>query len=88
MSYRHALHLTGKPFVLEIEIGRFSENAVGSPSVVYDTEHDFYVLFFETRLTDTDSECLWGMWGVGVASSKNGIDVWPDPSTLSNRICH
>ena len=68
--------------LLESEAGEYWENGVGSPSVVYDPDQELYVMFFETRLTDPDSECLWGSWGVGFATSENGIDeweVWPDP---------
>ena len=72
--------LHGEP-ALQAETGEFWENGLGSPTVVYDPDQRLYVMFFESQLTEPDSECLWGSWGVGLAYSDDGIDgwqVWPD----------
>lgn len=54
---------------------------IGSPSVVYNTRDGNYYMFFESRLTQTDPNCPAGVWGIGLATSPNGLDSWTVRST-------
>jgi hypothetical protein len=46
---------------------------IGSPTVVYNTRDSQYYMFFETRLSATDPECPAGLWGIGTATSADGL---------------
>ena len=51
-------------------------NGVGAPSVAYDPDQQRYVMAFEVRLPQTDPLCPFGMWGIGLATSDDGISNW------------
>ncbi len=68
-------------FLLEPNAADFTANGVGSPAVVWDPDQQLYVMLFESRLGGGDATCTWGPWGIGVATSADGISdwtVWPD----------
>lgn len=51
-------------------------NGTGAPSVTYDTDLNRYIMAFEVRLPSTDPNCPVGMWGIGVATSNDGVTNW------------
>ncbi len=57
-------------------------NGVGAPTVMWDQFRSRYVMFFETRLPDTDPECTVGMWGLGMATSTDGVNWTPNATAL------
>lgn len=67
--------------VIPADPGTITENGIGSPTVVWDPDQDLFVMFFETQLGPPTVDCNAGEWGIGAASSANGIDwdVWPFP---------
>lgn len=67
--------------VLEAQADGFTKNGLGSPTVVWDSDQERYLMLFETRTTDPTPTCAYGEWAVGVAWSVDGIDwtVWDGP---------
>ncbi|MCA9491626.1 MAG: hypothetical protein KC621_16960 [Myxococcales bacterium] len=67
--------------VLLPEVGTLTEGGVGSPTVVWDTTIDRYVMFFESQTGPITADCPVGEWSIGVAASDDGLnwDVWPTP---------
>lgn len=65
--------------VLHPSASPLTANGIGSPSVVFDPVDQTYLMFFETRIAAADTVCPNGQWGIGVASSQDGLawDVWP-----------
>jgi len=64
---------------------------IGSPTVVFNTRNNQYYMFFESRITATDPECPAGLWGIGSATSADGITwsvrstpvIAPDPNSAN-----
>jgi hypothetical protein len=50
-------------------------NGVGSPTVVYDTSRDRYIMVFEVKLPVVDENCPVGRWALGIAYSDDAL-VW------------
>jgi len=50
----------------------FASESIGSPSVVYDSIRDRFVMVFESRTPSTDPDCPAGIWALGMATSPNG----------------
>lgn len=67
--------------VLSADPGTITENGIGAPTVVWDPDQQRFVMFFETRLGAPTADCVAGLWGIGAASSEDGVDwdVWPFP---------
>jgi hypothetical protein len=66
-------------------------NGIGAPTVAWDPDDQLYVMFFETQTdTATTPPCRNGKWGIGAASSPDGITwtIWDDlvvPPTPSSQ---
>jgi hypothetical protein len=56
-------------------------NGAGAPVVFRDARGE-YKMIYETRLPQTDSRCPVGIWGLGVATSPDGINWTPDDDIL------
>lgn len=56
--------------------------SVSNPSVVYDSVHHQYLMFFEARTPSTNSHCPDGIWNVGVATSPDGVSWTIDPTAV------
>ena len=56
---------------------------IGSPSVVYDSVSDRYVMFFESFLGST-ANCPVGEWGIGTAFSSDGLNWTVNGTPLIN----
>lgn len=75
--------------VLDPTASPLTANGVGAPTLAWDAVDGFYTMFFETRVGDADAVCPSGYWGIGVASSQDGVtwDIWdqlvvtPTPAT-------
>jgi hypothetical protein len=72
--------------VLTAKAGTFYQNGVGAPTVVYDEVLGRYIMVFEARLPETDARCPVGVWGLGVATSTDGLswNVFPTPIVRPN----
>jgi len=57
-------------------------NGAGGPTVVWQDRHNRYVMLFETRLPQTDPLCPVGIWGIGYATSPDGINWTADTSAF------
>jgi hypothetical protein len=68
--------------ILEAVPGTWMENGVGAPTVVWDEVSSRYLMIFETRLPETDPFCPVGIWGLGLATSTDGVNWSPLPSPL------
>jgi len=63
-------------------------STVGSPSVIYDSVSDRYIMFFETFMANSPN-CPAGDWGIGLATSPDGLNwnvsanplIAPDPTS-------
>lgn len=62
--------------------GTYTHNGIGSPSVVHRRRYNDYVMFFETRVTAPDADCIAGRWAVGVARSTDGKSWTVAPTPL------
>lgn len=62
-------------WLIEPQAGTYYENGVGSPSVAYDRAADLWVMYFETRYEGSVGDCVKGRWGIGRATSPDGL-VW------------
>jgi hypothetical protein len=51
----------------------WASQSIGAPSVAYDSIRNRYMMMFETRLPGTDANCPQGLWGLGLATSPDGI---------------
>lgn len=79
----HAQQLTVHDgWLIEPADGSFYENGVGSPTVAYDRANDTWVMFFETRFEAPDSLCSIGQWGIGRATSPDGL-TWTVDDTMT-----
>lgn len=67
-------------WLLEAQPGSIYENGVGSPTVAYDRAADTWVMFFETRFGEPDEVCRDGRWGIGRATSPDGLTWTVDPT--------
>lgn len=56
-------------------------DTVGSPSVIYDSTNDRYMMFFETFM-GTTANCPAGEWGIGVALSNDGLSWTVNPNPV------
>ena len=54
----------------------WTTGGIGSPSVVFDDASSLFVMVFETQL-GTHPDCPVGVWGIGLATSPDGI-TWTD----------
>lgn len=81
-AFAGARELTDHPdWMLEPVPGTYTQNGIGAPTVAYDAGSDTWVMFFESRLPETRVGCTQGVWGVGRATSRDGL-AWtldPDP---------
>lgn len=68
--------------VIDASSAPFATNGVGSAATVWDIEQQRFIMFFETRLTDATASCPAGQWGIGVASSEDGV-AWDTYPTLA-----
>jgi hypothetical protein len=55
----------------------FMSQSIGAPSVVYDTIRGRFFMVFETRTPTVDARCPQGVWGIGAATSTDGINWTP-----------
>jgi hypothetical protein len=75
--------------VLDSSASPVTANGIGAPTVAWDEVDETYVMFFETRTGGPTTDCPSGTWGIGAASSQDGVtwDVWdtlvvaPTPGT-------
>ncbi len=58
----------------------YMTNGAGAPTVFYDTFHSQYVMIFESRLPETEATCTVGKWGLGFATSDDGV-AWDARTT-------
>ena len=68
--------------MLETVPGTYMENGVGAPSVVWDANSNRFLMAFEMRLPETDPACPVGRWGIGMATSPDGINWTPRPTPV------
>jgi hypothetical protein len=76
-------------WMLEPVPGKIYETGIGSPAVAYDRTNDLWTMFFETQFGPPDAECGFGRWGIGRATSPDGLSwtidddlvVSPTPGT-------
>jgi hypothetical protein len=52
-------------------------STVSSPAVVYDSNRGRMIMFFETRTPTVDPSCPGGVWGIGQATSTDGVTWTP-----------
>ncbi len=65
-------------------------STIGSPSVIYDSVSDRYIMFFETFMASS-ATCPAGEWGIGIAFSNDGLSwtvsnnplIDPDPTAAT-----
>src|SRR5688572_22091201 len=57
----------------------FIANSIGSPTVAYDTIRGRMLMQFETLTSTTSASCPAGVWGIGGATSNDGISWTPFP---------
>ena len=55
---------------------------VGAPSVAYDPDLERYLMVFEVQLSDPDESCPVGRWGLGMATSEDGVAWTAEPSPI------
>lgn len=75
-------------FVLSAEEGTWRERGVAKPSVAYDATAEQYVMYFTARYPEwfieaqpgDYSDCSAGVYGIGRATSPDGINWTPDPA--------
>ncbi len=60
--------------------GTYTQNGVGSPTVVFRKKYNDYVMFFESRIADPDPDCTVGTWGISYATSPDGL-TWTQATT-------
>lgn len=76
-------------WMLEPVPGKIYETGIGSPAVAYDRANDLWTMFFETQFGPPDADCGAGRWGIGRATSPDGLSwtiddelvVSPTPGT-------
>ena len=56
------------------QAGTYTENGIGSPTVVFREKHSDYVMFFESRIANADTNCSVGTWGISWATSPDGFN--------------
>jgi hypothetical protein len=69
-------------WLLQPQPGTFYANGIGSPTVAYDEAADQWVMFFETQFGGADNDCRVGRWGVGRATSPDGLSWTIDPNMV------
>lgn len=62
----------------------FMSQSIGSPTVVYDTLRNRFIMLFEAKTTATDPRCPQGIWAIGAAFSPDGINWTPFPTPIIN----
>jgi hypothetical protein len=67
-------------WLIEPEEGTYYENGVGSPTVAYDRASGTWVMYFETRFEAPSAACPIGRWGLGRATSPDGLAWTVDPA--------
>ena len=75
-------------FVLTAEEGTWRERGVAKPTVAYDATAEQYVMYFTARYPEwfiaeqsgDFSDCSAGVFGIGRATSPDGINWTPDPT--------
>lgn len=60
-------------WMLEPQPGTVYSNGIGSPAVAYDRATDTWTMYFETQFGPPDGECRDGRWGIGRATSSDGL---------------
>lgn len=60
-------------WLLEPAPGTAYQNGIGSPAVAYDRATDTWTMYFETQFAPEDGECRAGRWGIGRATSPDGL---------------
>lgn len=73
---------TIQPEILLASAPGYRSNGVGAPSVVWDPDQSRYLMVFEVRLPDVAAECPAGKWGLGLATSTDGLNWFPGPTAL------
>ncbi len=68
-------------FVLDPDDSPLTGNGIGSPTVVYRTAVNDWVMLFETHI-GTAADCPVGTWGIGAARSDDGWNWTIEPSLV------
>lgn len=55
----------------------FMTESISSPSVVFDSNHNRFIMVFESRTSTVDARCPQGIWALGAAVSNDGINWTP-----------
>ena len=72
-------------WLIEAEAGTITENGLGAPTVAYDPGTDTWVMYFETMYEGPGAaapDCLAGRWGIGRATSPDGLTWTVDPDLV------
>jgi hypothetical protein len=62
----------------------YMSQSIGSPTVIYDTNRDRFMMIFETRTPTVDARCPQGVWTLGFATSPDGVTWTPRSTPLLN----
>ena len=57
-------------------------NGAGAPTVAYDPGQERYMMVFEVQLAEPDPICPVGRWGLGLATSDDGVSWEVEPSPI------
>ncbi|HMV66100.1 MAG TPA: hypothetical protein PKA64_04575 [Myxococcota bacterium] len=77
-------------WLLEPAPGTVYQSGIGSPAVAYDRGTRTWTMYFETQIGPEDGECRVGRWGIGRATSPDGLHwtiddelvLQPEPGTF------
>lgn len=69
-------------WLLEPVPGTFYENGIGAPTVAYDPGADEWVMYFETRFPEEAKPGCPSEWGIGRATSPDGLSWTVDPDPI------
>lgn len=73
--------------VLEPDPGlSYMATSIGSPSVVWDSIRERWFMLFETLTATVDPDCPQGVWGVGAATSEDGVTWTPYSTPILNPV--
>jgi MYXO-CTERM domain-containing protein len=72
--------------MLEAVEGTFYENGVGAPTVAYDTNKKEWVMYFEARFSGETKPGCPTEWGLGRATSPDGLNWTVDDAPVINPI--
>ena len=62
----------------------FMSQSIGSPTVVYDTLRNRFIMLFESKTPTVDARCPQGVWAIGAAVSTDGINWTPFSTPIIN----